>query len=207
MVIFDKTNINMHIDTDLLIAYGAVAKKYDKGDFIFYEGDQCRFYYQILEGKVKMCNYNDEGRIFIQGLFSAGESFGEPPLFINELYPACAQADTNATIYKLSKDTLLKLLSDYPSLQLKFITNFAQRLYQKSSNTKNIVSPHPEERIIGFLKKYKKENSNGKDKIIIPYTRQQIADFLGLRVETVIRTIIKMNEDGKLEIRKHKLYY
>ncbi len=80
----------MHIDTDLLIAYGAVAKKYDKGDFVFYEGDPCRFYYQILEGKVKMCNYNDEGRIFIQGLFSAGDSFGEPPLFINELYPACA---------------------------------------------------------------------------------------------------------------------
>ncbi len=90
---------------------------------------------------------------------------------------------------------------------MQFITNFAQRLYQKSSNTKNIVSPHPEERIFGFLKRYKKENTIGKEKIIIPYTRQQIADFLGLRVETVIRTIIKMNEEGKLEIRKHKLYY
>ncbi|MBK8055940.1 MAG: hypothetical protein IPK35_22390 [Saprospiraceae bacterium] len=34
-----------------------------------------------------------------------------------------------------------------------------------------------------------------------------MADFLGLRVETVIRTLIKMEEDGKVEIRRRKLYY
>lgn len=202
-----ETDLIMNIDIDLLIAYGAVAKKYDKGDFIFYEGDQCRFYYQVLEGKVKMCNYNDEGRIFIQGLFNPGDSFGEPPLFINELYPACAQAETNAVLYKLSKETLFKLLTDYPELQMQFITNFAKRIYEKSSTNKNIISPHPEDRIIGFLKKYKKDHNHGKELIIIPYTRQQIADYLGLRVETVIRTLIKMEEEAKVDIRKHKLYY
>lgn len=197
----------MHIDTDLLIAYGAVAKKYNKGEFVFYEGDQCRFYYQIVEGNVKMCNYNEEGRIFIQGIFGPGNSFGEPPIFINEVFPACATADSYVVLFKLSKDILLKLLNDYPELKLKFIISFAQRLYEKATNSKNIISPHPDERILGFLRKYKKQHGKGDDKLVIPYTRQQIADFLGLRVETVIRTILKMAEDGKLEIRKHKLYY
>ena len=197
----------MHIDNDLLIAYGAVAKKYYKGDFIFYEGDQCRFYFQIVEGSVKMCNYNNEGRIFIQGIFTKGNSFGEPPLFIDGLYPACAQAEKDTIIYKLSKDTLFKLLADYPPLQMQFIINFAQRLYEKSSTNKNIISPHPEERIISFLKRYKKDNNLGEEKILIPYKRQQIADFLGLRVETVIRTLLKMEESGKVEIKKHKLYF
>ncbi|MBK8628542.1 MAG: Crp/Fnr family transcriptional regulator [Saprospiraceae bacterium] len=197
----------MHIDTNLLIAHGAVAKKYNKGDFIFYEGDQCRFYFQVLEGCVRMCNYNDEGRIFIQGLFTSSQSFGEPPLFIDETYPACAQAETNCVIYKLSKEILFKLLSEYPQLQMNFIINFAQRLYEKSSANKNIISPHPEERILGFLKKYKKDQGDSKEKVIVPYTRQQIADFLGLRVETVIRTLLKMEEEGKVDIRKHKLFY
>ncbi len=197
----------MQIDLDLLITHGAVAKKYLKNEFIFYEGDPCRFFYQVHKGIVKMCCYNDEGRQFIQGLFGSGESFGEPPLFINELYPACAQAECDSVVYKLSKDTLIKILYDYPDLQMRFITNFAKRIFEKSNTNKNIINPHPNERIIGFLKKYKKENILNTDRALIPFTRQQLADFLGLRVETVIRTLIKMEEDNKVEIRNHKLYY
>ncbi|MBP6447103.1 MAG: Crp/Fnr family transcriptional regulator [Saprospiraceae bacterium] len=197
----------MYLDINLLITYGAIAKKYKKGDFIFYEEDTCRYYHQIYEGKVKMCNYNDEGRMFIQGIFGPGQSFGEPPVFINEVYPACAQAETDCIIYILTKDTLVKILRDYPEIALEFVTGFARRIYDKASTNKNILSPHPEERITGFLKKYKKDQNQSNGKILIPFTRQQISDFLGLRVETVIRALIKMEEERKVEIRKHKLYY
>ena len=197
----------MHLDINLLITWGAVARKYKKNEFIFYEGDACRFYHQIHQGKVKMCCYNDDGRLFIQGLFGAGESFGDPPLFINEPYPACAQAEAESVIYKLSKDTLMKVLEAYPELQMNFITNFARRIYEKANTNKNIINPHPDERIIGFLTRYKKDHKMNSDRVLIPYTRQQIADFLGLRVETVIRTLIKMEEEKKVEIRKHKLYF
>lgn len=202
-----ETDTGMFIDTDFLITYGAVAKKYKKGDFIFYEEDPCRFYHQIHEGKVKMCNYKDEGRIFIQGIFGPGQSFGEPPLFLNVPYPACAQAESDCIVFKLSKDTLIKILSEYPEIALKFLSVFARRIYDKTATNKNIINPHPEERINGLLKKFKKENRQTNERILIPYTRQQIADFLGLRVETVIRTLIKMEEEGKVEIIKHKLYY
>ena len=197
----------MLMDTNLLIAWGAVAKRYKKGEFIFYEEDPCRFYHQVYEGKVKMCNYNDEGRIFIQGIFGPGQSFGEPPLFINEVYPSCAQAETDCIIYILAKDTLVKILNEYPEITLKFVTGFARRIYDKSFTNKNIVSPHPVERITGFLKKYKKDQNQNNGKVLIPFTRQQMGDFLGLRVETVIRTLIKMEEEGKVEIRKRKLYF
>ncbi|MBL0023718.1 MAG: Crp/Fnr family transcriptional regulator [Saprospiraceae bacterium] len=197
----------MHIDINLLITYGAVARKYRKNEFIFYEAEACRFYHQVLEGKVKMCCYNDEGRVFIQGLFGPGESFGEPPLFIKEPYPACAQAESDCIIYKLSKDTLFKLMEEYPELQMTFITNFAKKIYEKAYTNKTIISPHPDVRITGFLTRFKKDKKNTSGRVLIPYTRQQLADFLGLRVETVIRTLIKMEEENIVEIRKHKLYY
>ena len=38
-------------------------------------------------------------------------------------------------------------------------------------------------------------------------TRQEIADFTGLRVETVIRTLKRMEQENKIEIRNRKLYY
>ncbi|MBK8604199.1 MAG: winged helix-turn-helix domain-containing protein [Saprospiraceae bacterium] len=41
--------------------------------------------------------------------------------------------------------------------------------------------------------------------MIVPYTRQQIANITGLRVETVIRTIIKLSGDNKLKIVNRKI--
>ena len=98
-------------------------------------------------------------------------------------------------------------MEEYQELQMRFIVNFAGRIFEKTATNKNIVSPYPEERILGLLKRFKKQKSVKQERILIPYTRQQIADFLGLRVETVIRTLIKMEEEMKVEIRHHKLYY
>ncbi|MBK9254238.1 MAG: Crp/Fnr family transcriptional regulator [Saprospiraceae bacterium] len=197
----------MHIDTNILITWGAVSKKYKKNEYIFYEDAQCRFYHQILDGKVKMCCHNEEGKVFIQGVFENGESFGEPPIFLNEVYPASAVAESDCSVLILSKDSLFKILKEYPELQMNFIINFAKRIYVKSKTNKNIINIHPEQRILGFLNNFKKEKQLTNVKTLIPYTRQEIADFLGLRVETVIRTIKKMEEDNKLEIRKRKLYF
>lgn len=197
----------MHIDVDLLFTWGAVAKKYKKNEFIFYEGDPCRYYHQILEGKIKMCCINDEGKTFTQGFFTSGESFGEPPLFINVSYPACAVAETNCVILQLLGDTLFKIFQEYPSLQMEFLKGFAKRIYDKTLTNKNISSPNPEEKILGFLSNYRKENRIFNAKGLIPYTRQEMADFLGLRVETVIRTLIKMAETKKVDIKEHKIYY
>jgi CRP-like cAMP-binding protein len=72
------------IDTNLLISWGATYKKYKKGEYIFYEGDEALFYYQVESGELRMSNMNDSGKEYIQGMFSKGESFGEPPLFLNE---------------------------------------------------------------------------------------------------------------------------
>ena len=48
------------------------------------------FYYQIVDRSVRMFNSNDEGKECTQGLFCLGESFGEPPLFIDQSYSARA---------------------------------------------------------------------------------------------------------------------
>ena len=61
-----------------------------------------------------------------------------------------------------------------------------------------------------FLMKHKKKilkNNYSMNAIIIPYTRQQIADITGLRVETVIRTIKRMKEMEKIKIINHKIYF
>lgn len=197
----------MQIDIDLLFSWGAVAKKYKKNEIIFDEDEVAHFYYQIIEGSVRMFNSNDEGKEFTQGLFCKGESFGEPPLFIDQPYPSKAITIQDSTIIKLSKDKFLKILDEYPSIQKSFLLLLANKIHSKSNTSKEIINQKPEFRIVAFLNKHKKKSECCNEKVLIPYTRQEIANFTGLRVETVIRVLCKMNTCDKLEIVNHKIYY
>lgn len=50
-------------------------------------------------------------------------------------------------------------------------------------------------------------DSSPNDQIRIPCTRQQIADMSGSRVETVIRTVKKLEKQGKLVLQGHKIVF
>jgi CRP-like cAMP-binding protein len=196
----------MLINCDILIAYGGCAKKYDKDAIIFREGTPPRFLYQIVEGEVKLYSTNNEGKDLIQGLFKAGDSFGEPPLLLNKAYPSTAQTTTPGVIIKITREKLMNILDDYPEVNKKLLYTFAERIYNKATAAQIWLSHTPEEKIIGFLNKVKEDHGE-TEKSLIPFTRQQIADFTGLRVETVIRTLIRMSEQDKVIIMDHKLYY
>ncbi len=195
----------MQIDLDLLYSWGAIAKQYKKGEVIFDEKAQAHFYFQVVEGCVKMFNTNDKGKEFTQGHFFEGQSFGEPPLFIDEKYPAAAMAFTDSRIIKLSKDKFLKILDEYPSIQKQFLTLMARRIHSKAKTSSDIINQNPEFRIMAFFKAHKKKRDAPRE--LIPFTRQEIANFTGLRVETVIRALSKLNSEKKIEIKNHKVYY
>lgn len=197
----------MQIDTDILITWGAVAKKFKKGEYIFHEGDHARFYYQILNGTIKMFNANIDGKEFTQSEFKTGQSFGEPPLFIDETYPSSAIACHDSVLLKLSKEKFLEILDEYPMFQKQLITLFAKRIYSKSTTLREIINNTPETRIIAFLNDYKKKSQKENEKSEIPYTRQEIANYTGLRVETVIRALAKMKTKKMVQIVERKLIY
>lgn len=196
----------MSIDTELLIEYGGIQKKINKGEFIFFEGENPRFFHQIIIGEVKLFSTNGYGKELIQRVFKCGNSFGEPPLLLDKPYPSTAQATTTSVIIRICKKNLLNLLNDHPEMTEKLLLVFAERIYSKSLSVNIWVSRTPEEKILNFLNKIRRENL-GTCNGMVPYTRQQIADFTGLRVETVIRTLIKMKKEKKIDIIDHKLYY
>ncbi len=196
------------IAPELLEKYGALKKSFGKNDNIFEEGNLPTHYYQIISGEVKMSNYNDDGREFIQGIFYKEQSFGEPPLFLNQNYPANAIAVDDSEVLLLSKNNFLKLLEEKPAISLKIIENLAQRLYYKSVMAAEMSTQEPEHRVLklidhGIAYFNFKKDTNG---YLINFTRQQIGDLTGLRVETVIRTIKALEKKGLLKIINRKVY-
>lgn len=196
------------IAIDLLEKYGALKKFFAKNEIIFEEGNLPTHYYQVVSGEVKMSNYNDDAREFIQGIFYKEQSFGEPPLFLNQKYPANAIAVEDAEVLLLPKNSFMKLLEENAAISIRIIENLAQRLYYKSVMAAEMSTQEPEHRVLklidhGIAYFNFKKDENG---YLINFTRQQIGDLTGLRVETVIRTIKTLEKKGVLKIINRKVY-
>lgn len=197
----------MVISIEKLLENGGVRKVFLKNEIIFHEGENARYFYMIEKGRVKMYSTSDEGKEFTQGFFEDGATFGEPPLLINKPYPASAIATKETVIVKILKADFFKLLDQNPSIQKGFMILFADRIYEKTIAAKEIVNHTPEERILAFLNTYKRKNSSSNMPILVNHTRQEIANFTGLCVETVIRTLTRMEKKQKVAINNRKIFY
>jgi CRP/FNR family cyclic AMP-dependent transcriptional regulator len=202
------------IDSDILKKYDAREIHLEKDEVVFHEEDEALNYFQIATGSIKMITNSPEGKEFIQGVFKTNDSFGEPPLFCNFSYPSAAVAIEPTIIIKLAKDNFFRLLKENFEVHLLIDQVLCQRLRYKSMVLSEISSYDPEHRIISLLK-YFKTDANPQMKrekraqpdfsYTVPFTRQQIADMSGLRVETVIRTVKKMETEGKVKIIGRKI--
>jgi len=197
----------MIIPIEILTEFKAYIYEIQKDEYIFLEDDPALFYYQVISGSVKMSSYSEDGQEFIQGIFKAGQSFGEPAIFGDFPYPNNAIATEKTELARLPKAVFLELLNTHFDIHKKFTSLMANRLRYKAILLKEISSYCPDHIIITLLK-YLRDNSEhkGQSNYCVPYTRQEIADMTGLRVETVIRTVKKLQQDGRLNIIQHKIY-
>jgi CRP-like cAMP-binding protein len=207
-------NLRKMIDRGVIKKYGGREISLRKDETAFLEGEEALFYYQIISGSIKMVTSSPDGQEFIQGIFKANDSFGEPPLFCSFPYPSTARAMEPTELAKLPKENFFQLLKDNFDIHIKLNQILCHRLKYKSMVLSEISFYDPEHRILSLLNYLKEDaTSNGKQKLVpkkseqflVPLTRQQLADLTGLRVETVIRTVKKMESDGKLRLVGRKI--
>lgn len=192
------------ISPALLQRYSASLNRFAKGEYIFYENWPVHFYFQVEEGSVKMFN-SGENNDYIQGLFSHGESFGEPPLLANLPYPADAKAVTKCKIWVLKKEYYLQLLRDNPDIHFELTQTLGKRLCHKTKLLTTMTTQNPEKRILNIIDFFKNKTLRPNNSYEVPFTRQAIADMTGLRVETVIKKVLQLATNGDLELQDHKI--
>lgn len=181
-------------------------RRYKKNQNVFFEGNMPKFYYQVIEGNVKMVSVNEDGREFIQGIFSNGQSFGEPVLLINKPYPATAVVTEDTRIIKLPREEFLKILLEFSEINFQFSKTLASRIYDKAILSRTISLYSPEHRIVSFFKNLREETDTKEFTYKVELSRQAIADMIGFRVETVIRTIKNLEKKNLIKIQRGKVY-
>lgn len=203
-----KTISCMNIEPELLYSYGAEKKSYKQKEIIYREGDHAAYYYQIIKGKVKLNSYDEGGKEFIHNIIGKNQSFGDSLIFLEKIYVMNAICLTDAEVIRLPKNNFIELLENNPKISLELNACLSQRLYFKAIMLQNMSSQNPMIRLEGLLN-YLKSYHDGDCEQCFPVelTRQQIANLTGLRVETVIRNLKKMEKQGKLKIKDRKILY
>ncbi|WP_419868361.1 Crp/Fnr family transcriptional regulator [Chryseobacterium sp. CT-SW4] len=182
----------MVICEDILLSLGAKLDVYNPDDFIFHEGTQAKYYFQIKLGTVKVNNFLEDGKEFIHGFPFEGHCFGESYLFTDNMYAINAIALTTSEIFKVEKNIFLDLLVREPELLLKLNQYTADRMHFRYIMSSCLSISDPLIKLVKLLDQLKKYfGFKEKYSFLVPYTRKHLASLIGLRVETVIRTIKK----------------
>jgi CRP-like cAMP-binding protein len=197
----------MLISEELLQLYGAETEQLQPSDVIFNEGDTPRQYYQIKDGRIKLNHYDADGKELILAVLHAGLSVCELMLFIDKNYPVNAVVMEPTSIIRLPARNFTQLLDDHPVISRDINRFLSERLYFKFIMLQNNTSLRPEVRIKGALEYHKSFSYNPeKFSFEVPFTRQQLGSITGLRVETVVRTVKKLEQEGYLKIINRKIH-
>ncbi len=198
----------MNIDVQILYSFGGENAVYKPKDFIFKEGEHSQYYFQIISGKVKLNTFTENGKEFIHNILGKNQSFGDPLLFIEKIYPTNAISLQSTEVVRMPKNNFIEMLTARPDLSLEMNMCLSQRLYYNSLMVRDMASADPIQRLKGLLD-YLKSYHDGDCQHCFPVelTRQQIADLTGLRVETVIRTIKKMVNQEIVKVDGRRILY
>jgi CRP-like cAMP-binding protein len=189
------------IPESLLKKYKARIVNLKKDEAAFQTGDPATNFHVVKSGKIKMATYSGDGREFVQGYFVDGQSFGEPPFFNQMPYPSSGIAVVDSEVWKCSYDPFMQLLRENFEIHLKLTQVLSGRLVYKAIMLSELAGEEAEHRIGTLIEYFRKEDGSGPDTIYrVPYTRQQLADMTGLRVETVIRCVKGMEQKGILRL-------
>lgn len=182
----------MIINEDLLLGHGAILKSYLENEMIFKEGSEAKYYYQIQEGIVKICNTFDDGKEFVHGFLFAGHCFGESYLLTDKPYAINAVALTACVVICLPKEDYLDLVINNPQVLINVNRYTAERLHFRYLISSFLAISDPLikiQKLLAHLKDY--FGYTEPYTFQVPFTRNQLASLTGMRVETIIRVIKK----------------
>lgn len=199
---------------ELLKKYGGAEVKFQKKKNVYAEGDKALFYFQIKRGIVKLNTFNSDGSEIIFGMFSDNDSFGEAPIYGGFPYPCSAVTVSDTALIKLDIAGFTSLIRENFAYCLEFNRIVSERASYSTFILKEVLNESTEHKILSLLDYFKEkhirdlglENARDLKKFYtFPYTRQELAAMLGLRVETVIRHCLKLCEKREISIKQRKI--
>jgi CRP-like cAMP-binding protein len=151
--------------------------------------------YRIVGGTVRTCKTLADGRRQVGAFYFRGDLLG---LETGPRHGFSAEAVTECRLAAIKRRTLEALARDDRTLARQLWQSTARELQQTQRHLMRLVTT-AQERVAGFLLEMA-ERTTGSDVIDLPMSRPDIADHLGLTVETVSRTLRALAQASLIEM-------
>ena len=186
------------LNDDQLEVFSKVSfeKKYTNKENIFFQNDPSTHLFNITEGNVKIYQLLDDGRIQIIGFLYPGDFFGT---YRNNKYNYSAEAIGNLLTCVFDQKVLDKYMDKNPVLAKELINQTSYELTLAQDRMTVMGRLNAVEKIANFLiniSNQRKRIGWPSNPISLPMTRQDIADYLGLTIETVSRELSKLKSSN-----------
>jgi len=174
-------------------------KQYNKGETIFFEGDDANGFYIVSSGKIKVFKMNPLGKEHILHIFGPGEPVGEVPVFSNQPFPASAEALSKSKVLFFPRKDFVTLIENNPSIAMNMLAVLSQRLRQFASQIENLSLKEVPARLAGYLL-YTAEKQGKGEVVELPVSKGQLASLLGTIPETLSRIFARMSDEGLIRV-------
>ena len=165
---------------------------YAKGSEIFGENEPAEYIYQVKKGAVRSYKLLSDGRRQIGAFHLDGDLFG---LTSRETHRFTAEAVVNTTLRLIKRQTLEATASTDRLLARDLLSMTTQSLQHAEDHMLLLGRKDALERVAAFLLEMDKRLADSNI-ISLPMTRHDIADYLGLTLETVSRALSRLRRAG-----------
>jgi CRP/FNR family nitrogen fixation transcriptional regulator len=161
---------------------------------IYGEGEPAEYLYKVMSGAVRISKLLDDGRRQVTAFHLPGEIFG---LELGEEHRFSAEAICESSILVVKRSTVLALAGRDGEVARQLWTLTADALQRVQDHMLVLGCMNAKERVANFLLQLA-ERVSGSDEFELPMSRQDIADYLGLTIETVSRTMTQLENDATI---------
>jgi CRP/FNR family transcriptional regulator len=176
------------------------AETVEVGQALFWEGDAAAHVFRVTEGCVRLYRILPDGRRAVTGFAFAGEFLA---LSCPKAYSCTAEAVTRVRLQRLSRGRFHAIVDESCDLRGQLMAQLCEEMACAQHHLIVLGQLSAEERVANFLTAAARRTEDGTiraSSIELPMSRLDIADYLGLTIETVCRVISKFKREGVIAL-------
>lgn len=168
---------------------------YARNSEIYGDGEAAEYVYQVVSGAVRTYKILSDGRRQIGAFYLPGDVFG---LEVGKRHELSAEAICNSTVSVIKRSSLSRMAQDDADIAQALWTLTAVELRRAQKHALLLVR-NAQERVASFLLEMA-DRSSRAGSVELPMSRQDIADYLGLTIETVSRTLSLLEDQAAISL-------
>lgn len=180
---------------ELIDAMGA-RMRFQRNSEVFGEGEAAEYLYKVVSGAVRICKLMSDGRRQISAFYLPGDTFG---LETDGVHLFSAEAVSDCELLLVKRSAFLSEAMRHSGIIAQLWAQTTDHLRRAQHHMLLLGRKNAQERIAAFLLELAERLPSAGD-LRLPMSRQDIADYLGLTIETVSRTLTQLERDGLIEI-------